>query len=50
MAMKTQTFNWVWICQIFIKSEHKLIEVKSSRYAWLRRKMTDLTQALVWID
>jgi len=50
MLMKTQTFNWIWICQIFIKSEHKLIELRSSRYAWLHPKITDLTQTFARVD
>jgi len=46
MVKKTQNFNWIWVCQIIVKSQHKLIEVKSSRYAWLHHKMFDLMQAL----
>lgn len=50
MVMKTQNFNWLWVCQIYIKSQHKLIEVKSSRYARLWQKMTNLTQSLATED
>lgn len=50
VLMKAGDFNFVWICQITIKSQYKLIEIKSSRYAWLRQKMTDLTQSLAWVD
>ena len=50
MVMKTPTFNWIWVCQIFINNENKMIEVKSSRYARLHSKITDLTQSLVWMD
>lgn len=50
MVMKAGNFNWIWVCQIFIKSENRLIEVKSSRYAWLRPRIKDLTQGLVWVD
>lgn len=50
MIKQAGNYNWVWICQISIKSENRLIEIKSSRYAWLHSKITELTQGLVWVD
>jgi hypothetical protein len=49
VLMKTKTFNWVWICQVTFRDGKKPLELKSSRYAWLRNKMQPMIDSLVQI-
>jgi hypothetical protein len=44
--MKTQTFNFIWVCQVLFRDGRKPIMLKSSRYAWLKNKMRGLLDAL----
>ena len=39
VIMKTQTFNFIWECQVLFRDGRKPIILKSSRYAWLKNKM-----------
>jgi hypothetical protein len=44
MVMKSQNFNWIWVCQVLFHDGRKPIVLKSSRYAWLKTKITALTE------
>ena len=46
VIMKTQTFNWIWVCQVLFRDGRKPIMLKSSRYAWLKNKIIDLQAAI----
>lgn len=46
VIMKTQTFNWIWVCQVLFRDGRKPIMLKSSRYAWLKNKIMDLQAAM----
>ena len=39
VIMKTETFNWIWVCQVLFYDGRKPLLLKSSRYAWLQPKM-----------
>ncbi|MGF6906140.1 hypothetical protein [Fusobacterium sp. PH5-44] len=43
---KVGNFNYIWICQIIFKDTRKPIILKSSRYARLRDKISELIEAL----
>ncbi|MDR0576002.1 MAG: hypothetical protein LBI87_00300 [Candidatus Accumulibacter sp.] len=43
---KTPSYNRVWVWQVVFKDEGQLLELKSSRYAWLYDKARGLMDAL----
>ncbi|MCL2654526.1 MAG: hypothetical protein FWD65_02340 [Coriobacteriia bacterium] len=46
----TWRFNLIWVCQIQLKEEHKLLTLKSSRYSQLKSKIQMLQASLTVID
>ncbi|MDL2281459.1 hypothetical protein LJC10_06365, partial [Selenomonadales bacterium OttesenSCG-928-I06] len=46
IIMKTENFNFIWCCQIIFKDNRKTIVLKSSRYSWLKDKITPMIEAL----
>jgi hypothetical protein len=46
VVMKSQNFNWIWVCQVLFHDGRKPIVLKSSRYAWLKTKIMALKEAL----
>ncbi|MGI6153255.1 MAG: hypothetical protein ACOYJB_05380 [Christensenellaceae bacterium] len=45
-AVYAGDYNYIWVCQILFKDNRKSVVLKSSRYAWLSDKISDLTNAL----
>jgi hypothetical protein len=46
VIMKSQNYNWIWVCQVVFHDGRKPLIWKSSRYAWLKSKVRELSAAL----
>ena len=46
VVMKADNYNFIWVCQVLFHDGRNPVIIKSSRYAWLRQKITDLIDAL----
>ena len=46
VIMKTQTFNFIWVCQVLFHDGRKPIMLKSSRYAWLKQRVREMLAAM----
>ena len=46
IVLKADNYNFIWVCQVLFHDGRKPVIIKSSRYAWLRQKMTALIDAL----
>ena len=46
VVMRSQNYNWVWVCQVIFRDGRKPVVLKSSRYAWLKSKISDMMAAM----